>query len=230
MLKDPPLLTVRRNFERVPAAKVAKLKGAQTGHLTDAMNGRGALAASIKPVDRMNASFCGVAITCETGAHDNLAIMGTLAFAKPGDVIIASSDGFTGTAVVGDSVALMAKNVGVVGIVTDGMARDQDGIVDAGVPLFSAGITPNSCVRAGPGRIGFSCVVGGVPVSAGDVVVGDRDGVVVVPAAMVDRVIERLGSIRAAEVALQAKIHAGLTHLDSIAALIASDRIQFVDE
>jgi 4-hydroxy-4-methyl-2-oxoglutarate aldolase len=230
MLKDPPLLTVRRNFERVPAAKVAKLKGAQTGHLTDAMNGRGALAAAVKPVDPANAAFCGTAITCDTGAHDNLAIMGALAFAKPGDVIIAASDGFTGTAVVGDNVALMARNAGVVAIVTDGMARDQDGIVGAGVPLYSAGITPNSCVRSGPGRIGFPIVVGGVPVSAGDVVVGDRDGVVIVPAAMVDGVIERLESIRTAEAALQAKIAAGLTHLESIAALIKSDRIVFVDD
>jgi 4-hydroxy-4-methyl-2-oxoglutarate aldolase len=230
MLKDPPLLTVRRNFERVPADKVAKLKGAQTGHLTDAMNGRGALAAAIKPVDPNNAAFCGVAITCETGAHDNLAIMGALAFAKPGDVIIAASDGFTGTAVVGDNVALMAKNAGVVGIVTDGMARDQDGIDGAGVPLFSAGITPNSCVRSGPGRIGFPIVAGGVPVAAGDVVVGDRDGVVVVPAAMVDHVIGRLEGIRSAEAALQARIHAGLTQLDSIAALMASDRVLFVED
>jgi 4-hydroxy-4-methyl-2-oxoglutarate aldolase len=230
MLKDPPLLTVRRTFDRVPAGKVAKLKGAQTGHLTDAMNGRGALAAAIKPVDPATASFAGTAITCETGAHDNLAIMGALAFAKPGDVIIAASDGFTGTAVVGDNVALMAKNVGVVAIVTDGMARDQDGIIGAGVPLFSSGITPNSCVRSGPGRIGFTCVVGGVSVSPGDVIVGDRDGVVVVPAGEVDHVIERLEGIRSAELALQTKIFAGLTHLDSIAALLKSDRVHFVDE
>jgi 4-hydroxy-4-methyl-2-oxoglutarate aldolase len=196
MLKDPPLLTVRRTFDRVPAGKVAKLKGAQTGHLTDAMNGRGALAAAIKPVDPATASFAGTAITCETGAHDNLAIMGALAFAKPGD----------------------------------GMARDQDGIIGAGVPLFSSGITPNSCVRSGPGRIGFTCVVGGVSVSPGDVIVGDRDGVVVVPAGEVDHVIERLEGIRSAELALQTKIFAGLTHLDSIAALLKSDRVHFVDE
>jgi 4-hydroxy-4-methyl-2-oxoglutarate aldolase len=230
MLKDPPLLTVRRNFERVPADKVAMLKGAQTGHLTDAMNGRGALAASIKPIDPATASFAGTAITCETGAHDNLAIMGALALAQPGDVIIAASDGFTGTAVVGDNVALMARNAGVVAIVTDGMARDQDGIIGAGVPLFSSGITPNSCVRSGPGRIGFTCVVGGVTVSAGDVIVGDRDGVVVVPATLVDQVIERLKSIRSAEVAVQTKIFAGMKQLDSIAELMKSDRVVYVDD
>ena len=229
MLQDPPLLVIRRRLERPDPAKVARLAGAQTGHIVDALDGRGALDAAIKPVDPARAGFVGVAFPCETGPSDNLAIMAALATAAPGDVIVAAADGFASTAVVGDNVCLMGKNAGLAAIVIDGMARDADGIIGAGLPCFSRGITPNSCVRSGPGRVGFPVVAGGVAVAPGDIVVGDRDGVVIIPQGLLDHVLARLDEIRVAEQKVQAKIATGLTKLDSIADLLASDRVQYVD-
>ena len=229
MLKDPPLLTIRRSFERPSRELIAKLAGAQTGHIVDALLGRGALDHHIKPVDPENAHFVGTALTCETGPSDNLAILAALVIAQPGDVIIAASDGFSATAVVGDNVAAMAKNKGVAAIVTDGMARDRDGIVPVGLPVFARGITPNSCVRSGPGKVGFPIVCGGVAVQAGDIVLGDRDGVVVIPQAELATVVAQLDDIRRMEEETQAKIRAGMTHLDSIAQLLESDKTLYVD-
>ena len=181
MLKDPPVLTIRRKIQRPDREPIAKLKGAQTGHVVDALEGRGALDHHVKPVDPERAHFVGPALTCEAGANDNLAILAALVIAEPGDVIIVACDAHSATAVVGDNVVMMAKNKGVAAIVIDGMARDRDGIVPVGLPVFARGITPNSCVRSGPGRIGLPIVCGGVAVQAGDVLVGDRDGVVVIP-------------------------------------------------
>src|SRR6185295_9180626 len=229
MLKDPPLLTIRRKFARPDRGVIAKLEGAQTGHIVDAMLGRGALDHQIKPVDPEKAHFVGTALTCETGPSDNLAILAALVIAQPGDVIIAASDGFSATAVVGDNVAAMAKNKGVAAIVTDGMARDRDGIVPVGLPVFTRGITPNSCVRSGPGRIGLPIVCGGVAVQAGDVVLGDRDGVVIIPQAQVEAIVAALAGIREMEDAAQKKIRAGMTHLDSVADLLKSDRVAWLD-
>jgi 4-hydroxy-4-methyl-2-oxoglutarate aldolase len=229
MLKDPPILTIRRNFKRPAPELVAKLAGAQTGHIVDALQGRGALDHHVKPVDPERAVFVGPALTCECGANDNLAIMAALVVAEPGHVIIAACDGFAATAVVGDNLAMMAKNKGVAAVVTDGMARDREGIVAAGLPVFARGITPNSCVRSGPGRLGFAVVCGGVAVEAGDVVVGDRDGVVVIPHAQLEGVVAALAEIRRMEEATQAKIRAGMTHLDSVAELLRSDRVAHVD-
>ena len=229
MLKDPPLLTIRRTFPRPPRELVAKLAGAQTGHLIDAMLGRGALDHAIKPVDPEQAHFVGSALTCETGPSDNLAIMAALVVAQPGDVIVAASDGFLATAVVGDNVAAMARNKGLAAIVTDGMARDLDGIVGVGLPLFARGITPNSCVRSGPGKVGLPIVCGGVAVQPGDVVLGDRDGVVIIPRADLEELVARLDDIRRAEEETQAKIRAGMTHLESIGRLLESDRVVYVD-
>jgi len=229
MLKDPPLLTIRREFARADRALIAKLQGAQTGHIVDALLGRGALDHRIKPVDPETAHFVGTALTCETGPSDNLAILAALVIAQPGDVIIAAADGFSETAVVGDNVTMMAKNKGVVAIVIDGMARDSYGIVPVGLPVFARGITPNSCVRSGPGKVGLPIVCGGVAVQSGDVLLGDRDGVVVIPRADVARIVALLDDIRRAEEETQKKIRAGMTHLDSVAALLKSDKVAYVD-
>ncbi len=229
MLKDPPILTIRREFKRPPRELIAKLAGAQTGHIVDALQGRGALDHHVKPADPERASFVGPALTCECGANDNLAIMAALVIAQPGDVIIASCDGFAATAGVGDNLAMMAKNKGVAAVVTDGMARDRDGIVAAGLPVFARGITPNSCVRSGPGKLGFAIVCGGVAVEPGDVVLGDRDGVVVIPQAQLEAVVAALADIRRMEDETQKKIRAGMSHLDSVAELLKSDRVAYVD-
>lgn len=225
MLKEPPLLTVRRHFERPARALLQKLEGVQTGHVVDAMLGRGALEHPIKPVDPDRAQFVGAALTVETGPSDNLAIIAALAIAQPGDVIITASDAFSVTAVVGDNVSWMAKNKGVVAIVIDGMARDRDGIVGVGLPVFARGITPNSCVKSGPGKIGLPIVCGGVAVSSGDVVVGDRDGVVIIPRLEAEAVIGRIDEVKRAEVATQAKIAAGMTHPGWVDELLSSDRV-----
>ncbi len=229
MIVDPPLLTVRRNFPRPYASILEALAGAQTGHIVDAMEGRGALDAAIKPVDRSRAAFVGTALTCETGPSDNLAIFGALAIAEPGDVIVAASDAFAGTAVIGDNLAMMAKNRGVVALVTDGMVRDTPGIIAAGLPVFARGVTPNSCVRSGPGRIGQPIVCAGVAIDSGDVIIGDVDGLVVVPRQSLDRVVSRLAEVLAAEKALQARIAEGLGVLDQVAALMRSERVRYLD-
>lgn len=124
MLEDPPLLVIRRSFQRPPAAKLTRIEGVQTGHVVDAMNGRGALDLAIKPVAPDRAQFIGTAMTCETGPSDNLAIMAAIAVAQAGDAIVSASDGLMSTAVVGDIVSLLAKNAGVAAIVLEGMARD----------------------------------------------------------------------------------------------------------
>ncbi|MGI9409958.1 MAG: RraA family protein [Hyphomicrobiaceae bacterium] len=229
MLKDPPLLTIKKDFERVPQAKLEELVGAQTGHVVDAMNGRGGMDSAIKPVDPKRATFIGTAFPVETGPSDNLAITAAVARAQEGDVIVAACDAFERTAVCGDIVAMMAQNAGCAALVLDGMARDLIGLLDVGIPMFSRGITPNSCVRSGPGRVGLPIVAGGQRVEAGDVVVGDLDGIVVVPRADLDRVIATVNQIREAEAEAIAKVKTGSTRMAFMEELLASDKVEYVD-
>ncbi len=226
MIEDPPLLTVRRRFARPTRAQLDAFAGVPTGFVADAMNGRGALDARIKPIGRTPASFSGTAITCHAGPADNLALFGALAHGEPGDIMVCATDGFAETAVTGDLLLGMARNRGLAGFVTDGMVRDVPGIEAVGLPCFAAGVTPNSPARNGPGTVGMPVVVGGVAVGAGDIVVGDGDGVVVVPFAAIDAVIERLVAVTAAEAALDAKVRGGLQLPDFIRAMMDAGRFR----
>ncbi len=230
MLTDPPLLTIKRSFARIPAELLAALADAQTGHVVDAMNGRGAMAGTIKPVDRARATFMGTAFPVETGPSDNLAIMAAVAIAEEGDVIVAAADAFSGTAVCGDILAMMAQNAGCAGLVIDGMVRDLDGLEAVGIPIFARGVTPNSCVRSGPGTVGLATVAGGVHVEAGDFVMGDRDGVVVVPRGDLDGVIATVRRIIAAEGETIAAIERERrTHIAYVEQLLTSKQVKYVD-
>ena len=225
MIKDPPLLTIRRDFPRPSAQDVAAFAGVPTGYAVDAMNGRGALDYRIKPLAPATSVTVGVAITCDCGPADNLALFGALAVAQPGDILVAVTDGFTATAVTGDLLMGMARNRGLKGLVTDGLVRDIVGILGVGLPVYCAGVTPNSPVRNGPGTVGLPVVMGGVAVESGDIVIGDGDGVVIVPRARIASVLERLAAVRAAEAALEAKVKAGLEVPDFVQAILESDRV-----
>ena len=142
---------------------------------------------------------------------------------------MAATDAFTATAITGDLLMGMARNRGVAGLVTDGMVRDLVGILGVGLPVYCAGLTPNSPVRNGPGTVGLPVVLGGVNIDSGDVLVCDDDGVVVIPLRQLDQVIAKLADVRAAEAALEAKVKAGLEIPDFITAILASDRIARID-
>ena len=226
MITDPPILTLRANFQRPSSEMVQLFAGSSTGHLVDAMGGAGALDWRIKPLSPDRASFCGVAMTCDCGPADNLGMFGALDIIRPGDVLMAATSSYMGTAIAGDLLVGMTKNSGAAAFVTDGAVRDVAGILPIGLPVFCAGVTPNSPVRNGPGTAGLPVVVGGVPVSPGDIIVGDADGVVVVPLAIAAQVLERLKGVRAAEASLEAKVKAGLRMPDFMSELLASDRVE----
>ncbi len=84
---------------------------------------------------------------------------------------------------------------------------------------------PNSPALNGPGTVGAPVVVGGVHVCPGDIVVGDADGVVVVPQARARAVLETLGRIRTAEAAMEAQVKAGLKITGKAEAMVAAARI-----
>lgn len=232
MIEDPPLLTIRREIARPERDQVAALKGVATSLLVDLLGGAGALDQAIKPIgqaDGLPHGFCGPAVTAACGPSDNLAVFAALALAEPGDVIVAGTEGFLGAAVVGDLVLGMARNRAAAGFVTDGLVRDYTGILDVGLPVACRGISPNSPARSGPGSVNQPLAIGGLVVEPGDLVAGDRDGVVVVPRARVAEVIAGLPALLAAEADLLAKVEAGLGVPDYIEALLGSDKVRYLD-
>jgi len=230
MIDDPPLLTIRRYIERPERPLVEAFAGTPTGFIVDAMAGRGSLDSRIKPLPGTPSRFVGTALPCLNGPADNLALCAAVAFCAPGDVLVAATDGFSGCSVVGDLLLGIAKNRGAVGFVTDGLLRDVTDIQALAFPAFGAGVSPNSPARNGPGTVGLPVVCGGVPVAAGDIVIGDPDGVVIVPRDHIGAVLAQLKAVRAKEAAMLKAVQGGLKEPSFIAAILASDRVRYIDE
>lgn len=229
MIEDPPLLQIRRHIARPTPELIARFAGVPTEHLVDAMDGRGAIDYRLRAVDAARASFVGPAVTCLCAPGDHLAIAAALAIVQQGDVIVAATDAHTTLAVVGRRITGMARNRGVTAVVTDGLARDTAGIRENAVPVVCRGITPNSAASAGPGTVGQPVVVGGIAVASGDIVVGDGDGVVVVPQWRIEEVLVRLEGVRAREADLAGKLAAGLGVPRRVTELMASPRVRYLD-
>jgi 4-hydroxy-4-methyl-2-oxoglutarate aldolase len=225
MIHDPPALTIHRGFKRPSQELLDKFKGAQTSHLCDAMNGRGALDYRIKPLDESQSVFVGPAITAQSAPADIAGMFGGVHEAEPGDVLVVANDAFSGTAVVGDLAIGMMKNKGIVGFVTDGLARDKAGILEVGLPCFCQGISPNSPGRTGLGIVGAPVTLGGVHVNPGDIIIGDPDSVVVVPQEEAEEVAVLLAKIQEAEKTAIQRVADGATMPASMDNMIANAHI-----
>lgn len=220
MIHDPPALTIHRGFKRPSKELIEKFRGAQTSHLADAMNGRGALNYRIKPLDESQSAFVGPALTAHSAPADIVGMFGAVHEAQPGDVLVIANDAFTGTAVVGDLAIGMMKNKGIAAFVTDGLARDKAGILEFGMPVFCQGISPNSPGRTGLGVVGAPISLGDVFVKPGDIMIGDADAVVVVAQEEAEEVAQRLAEIQESEKIAVQRVADGATLPPSMADMI----------
>lgn len=227
MIEEPPILTLQRPARRPSAAQIAAFQGVPTGFVVDAMGGGGVLDAGVSPLDPGRVEpVAGPAITADNGPGEVLASLGAIHLASPGDVLIAAFDGFQGCAAVGDRVCGMAKNAGVVALVTDGPVRDFEGIQGVGLPVWCTGLTPDTPTGTGPGKVGLPVQIAGQRVATGDMIVADRDGVVVVPFEQIDDVIAHLETVRKLEAELDGRIAEGFK--EPLAELLASDQVKWV--
>jgi 4-hydroxy-4-methyl-2-oxoglutarate aldolase len=232
MIKEPPVLTVNRAFSRPHKKAVAALASVPTAFIIDALDGRGALDYEIRPLPDAPESMrtlAGSVLTCSCGPADNLALAAAAALAAPGDVLVAGTDRFEATCVTGDLILRAAGNRGAAGFVTDGLLRDINGILDLGMPVFCRGTSPNSPVCNGPGSVGLDITLGGVTVASGDVIVADRDGIVVVPQERITKVIEGLVDVKAAEAEMLEAVNNGSAIPMNVTDILASDRVEYID-
>jgi len=201
-----------RNIESdVSADVVRELGQLQTVFLSDAMRKFNAMDARVRPIVP-GIPLSGPAFTVRPAPGDNLAVYMALDRARPGDVLVIESRGLTSVAQWGDLTSAIAKKAGIAGAVMDGAIRDRAGIVRAGLPVFAApDPIATGGTRLGPGELNVPVAVGGVAVCAGDIIVGDDDGVVVVPAAYAGQVLERARVLAGDDVVKMTAAESGAT-------------------
>ncbi|RYF53809.1 MAG: RraA family protein [Comamonadaceae bacterium] len=168
-----------KDFPRVDGDVVRRAALLQPAILADVAGRRGALSGRIRALDA-GMKVAGSALTVEVRPGDNLMIHAAIALAKPGDVLVIDGKGDLSSALMGTIMMTACRKLGIAGVVIDGAARDAAEIIEMGYPVFAAGTNPNGPTKNVPGRIGHPVSVGGVTVHAGDFIIGDADGVVVV--------------------------------------------------
>jgi 4-hydroxy-4-methyl-2-oxoglutarate aldolase len=152
------------------------------------------------------------AVVCASG--DNLAIHAAVAEAPLGSVLCVQVEGQQELGWWGEVLTTGAQARGLAGLVIDACVRDVEALERLRFPVFSTGIALPGAQKVGPGRIGGSAEVGGVHVNTGDVVVGDRDGVVVIAATSVSAA-RAAGQARAAkETDFFTRLRGGETTID----------------
>ena len=208
MIGSPNRLRIRKQFPRVPTDVLAAIGSSSASFVTDAMEGHGVLDYRIKPLVA-EWRIVGSVVTAFVGAGDNLAALAALDVLTPGDVLVIGTGGNCDNAVLGDNMGIVAKRRGAVGVITDGTIRDAAELIEWGLPCFCRGLTPCSAGSRGPGDVGLPMAMGTAVVDSGDLVVADRDGVVVVPKAQFPQMIARLDAVREKEAASNALLSKG---------------------
>jgi regulator of RNase E activity RraA len=187
------------------------------------MGAHGVMHRDIKPLSP-GMRVAGPALTVLTRPGDALFVVRGADCAQPGDVMVIDGGGVADMCVIGDRIAyyLQAKRK-VNGIVVDAAVRDARGLREAGMPVFTRGVTPIVFGAQGPGAVNVPIACGGVPVKPGDIIVGDDDGVVVVPLEDATRVLALAEEHLAGELRRLAQVNQGmrLSDVQNIAERIA---------
>lgn len=192
---------------------IEKLAAYPTATLHEAMGKYGALPAGIKPVSP-EMRVCGTAVTVQTMPRDNMMLHRAIAAAGVGDVIVVHASDFWEAGYWGEIMAVASQARGIAGLVIDGCVRDADPITALGFPVFSRGLCIHGTTKFGKGTLNEPITIGQVTIRPGDVVVGDRDGVVIVPNGRVAEAIEKARAREEKEARVMERLRNGETTLE----------------
>jgi regulator of RNase E activity RraA len=185
-------------FDRVTPDQVAQAARYPVAVVGDMAGRRGAMNARIQALGP-GMKLAGPAFTVECRPGDNLMVHVAAAIARPGDILVVDARNDQTCALIGELLVAQLRAAGVAGAVTDSAVRDTAELAHGPMPIFASGRNPCGPTKNVPGRLGIPISCGGAPVSPGDLVLGDEDGVMVIPRAEVPGVLGQLDAKMAAE-------------------------------
>ncbi|MSO92566.1 MAG: 4-carboxy-4-hydroxy-2-oxoadipate aldolase/oxaloacetate decarboxylase [Rhodospirillales bacterium] len=206
-------MAVNKNFPRPDAELITAFRTIGASTIFEAAGKKGAMPFSIKPL-YPGMKVCGPALTVFSPPGDNLMLHYAISIAKPGDVLVIDAMGFTEMAAWGDIMATAAMVRGVAGLVIDGCVRDAETLRSMGFNVFARGANMRGPAKGLPGKVAAPIICAGVPVSPGDIVVGDDDGVVIVSREDAPAVLKNARKRDADEDAKRREIRGGKTTVE----------------
>lgn len=209
------LPTVAIDFERPDPALVKKAAMFGTATLHEAGGKIGALPPQIKPMDP-HFTIAGPAFTVHSPPGDNLWLHRALAIAKPGDILVVYTEGVYEHGYWGEIMSTAGNAAKLGGLVIDACVRDGALLGKVGFPVFARGL----CIRGtgkdfdARGWINHPLLLGDVTVEAGDLIVGDTDGLCAIPRAKIESVVEKSQQREDKEAETMRQLKAGQKSLD----------------
>lgn len=180
---------INHRIARPSQALVEGFKGIWSSTLSDTMGRHGVMMPEVRPIFE-GISVLGSAFTVLNYPNDNITTHKALTMLQPGDVLVIDEGRENNTGAFGHNMSLQARNRGAAGLITNGCVRDIQLLRKEKFPVFCRAVCPRSAQKNTPGSINVPVQVGGLVVSPGDIVVGDDDGVAIVPLAVAEAVLK----------------------------------------
>ncbi|WP_067933344.1 4-carboxy-4-hydroxy-2-oxoadipate aldolase/oxaloacetate decarboxylase [Alicyclobacillus kakegawensis] len=202
-----------RNIERADPKAMQALKEFGTATLHEAMGRSGLMKPYLRPIYD-TARVCGTAVTVSCHPGDNLMIHAAIEVCRPGDVLVVTVTSDSTDGMFGELLAVSARAHGVQGLVIEAGVRDTAELTEMQFPVWARAVSAQGTVKSSPGSVNVPVVCAGVIVHPGDGIVGDRDGVVVVPKQQVSDVIRAADARRRREDQTRRRLAQGELGLD----------------
>ena len=178
---------------------IEELKNCPSANVSDCMGRLYSMNAHIRPMGKTK-KLIGQALTVKASIADNMLFHQALLMAQPGDVIVVDAGRDMNHSVCGEIMYSYAKSKNIAGFVVDGSVRDVDYLLNENFPVFAAGITGRGPYKNGPGEINVDISCGGQVVHPGDIILGDEDGIVVIPRKEAHDILEKVKELQANEI------------------------------
>jgi 4-hydroxy-4-methyl-2-oxoglutarate aldolase len=204
---------VVRTIQRVSPEIVERFRSLSSATIHEASGGKGALSSRIKPISP-EMKLCGPVITVKVRPSDNLMLHKAIYVAEPGDVIVADAGGYTEAGAWGEIMAVAAQARGIAGFVFNGAVRDSEVMAELGFPVFACSLSIKGTEKVSIGSINHPLNLDNITINPGDLIFGDRDGLVVVAREEAKEVLEKSLAREEKEKIIKERLRRGESTLD----------------